>query len=77
MTKELREHIANLTSITAEKERIATELDVASEIQFSMLPSDFSFGAGRFDIFASMTPAKMVGATSTISTCWMKTMWLW
>ena len=61
MTKDLREHIANLTSITAEKERIATELNVASEIQFSMLPNNFSLGVGRFDIFASMTPAKVVG----------------
>lgn len=61
MTKELQEHIANLTNITAEKERIATELNVASEIQFSMLPNDFSLGGGRFDIFASMTPAKTVG----------------
>ena len=61
MTQELREHIVNLTNITAEKERIATELNVASEIQFSMLPCDFSIGAGRFDIFASMTPAKTVG----------------
>lgn len=61
MTQELQEHILRLTSITAEKERIATELNVASEIQFSMLPNDFSLGAGRFDIFASMTPAKSVG----------------
>lgn len=61
MTKELQEHILRLTSVTAEKERIATELNVASELQFSMLPSDFSVGAGRIDIFAAMAPAKTVG----------------
>lgn len=61
MTKELQEYILRLTSVTAEKERIATELNVASELQFSMLPSDFSVGAGRIDIFAAMAPAKTVG----------------
>ena len=61
MTVDLQAYIANLTNVTAEKERIATELNVASQIQFSMLPNDFSLGAGRFDIFASMVPAKTVG----------------
>ena len=61
MTRELQEYIANLTKITADKERIATELNVASQIQFSMLPNDFTLGSGRFDMFASMVPAKTVG----------------
>lgn len=61
MTGELQEYIANLTKVTAEKERIATELNVASEIQFSMLPNEFALGGGRCDIFASMVPAKTVG----------------
>lgn len=61
MTSELQEYIANLTKITADKERIATELNVASQIQFSMLPNDFTLGGGRFDMFASMVPAKTVG----------------
>lgn len=61
MTSKLKDHIEGLAKITAEKERIATELSVAAKIQLNMLPRDFSLGAGRMDIFASMTPAKAVG----------------
>lgn len=63
MTVELREYISNLSQITAEKERIGAELDVANQIQASMLPSIFPPFPERseFDIFASMIPAKEVG----------------
>lgn len=63
MTLELREYINNLSRITAEKERIGAELDVANQIQASMLPSIFPPFPERseFDIFASMIPAKEVG----------------
>ncbi len=46
-----------------EKERIASELDVATHIQTSMLPSIFpAFPNHReFDVYASMTPAREVG----------------
>ena len=60
MTDELKTQMTNLTKITAEKERIATELDVATRIQMSMLPKNFSFDE-RVDLFATMTPAKEVG----------------
>ena len=50
----------NLTKVTAEKERIITELDIATRIQSSMLPKNFSVDE-RVDIFATMTPAKEVG----------------
>ena len=56
-------YIDNLTTVTAEKERIGTELQVAKEIQEGELPSIFPPFPDRteFDIFASMTPAKEIG----------------
>ena len=60
MTDELKVYMANLTKVTAEKERIATELDVATEIQRGMLPKDFP-PRDDFEILAQMTPAKQVG----------------
>ena len=63
MVAELNEYIRDLSRITAEKERIGAELDVARHIQASMLPCIFPAFPERheFDIFASMTPAKEVG----------------
>ena len=60
MTDELKNYMANLTKITAEKERIATELDVAKEIQSGMLPKDFPT-RDDVELLATMTPAKEVG----------------
>ena len=60
MTDELKTYMANLTKVTAEKERIATELDVARDIQNGMLPKDFDLDK-RFELLATMTPAKEVG----------------
>ena len=59
----IKEYIANITKITAEKERIGAELNVAKQIQADLLPSIFPAFPGRkeFDIFASMDPAKEVG----------------
>ncbi len=63
MAHDLCRYITNLTDVTAEKERIGTELNVATKIQASMLPCIFPAFPGRdeFDIYASMTPAKEVG----------------
>ena len=61
MTDELQTYMKNLTKITAEKERISTELNVAKDIQHSMLPHDFNFDRKDFDIFATMNAAKGVG----------------
>ncbi len=63
MVAELNEYIRDLSRVTAEKERIGAELDVARHIQASMLPCIFPAFPERheFDIFASMTPAKEVG----------------
>ena len=63
MAVNLKEHMQNLSKVTAEKERIATELSVATDIQEGMLPRNFeeiSRNKG-FDLFASMNAAKEVG----------------
>jgi sigma-B regulation protein RsbU (phosphoserine phosphatase) len=63
MTVELKGYIENLRLITAEKERIGAELNVATKIQASMLPRIFPPFPNRkeFDLYGSMLPAKEVG----------------
>ncbi len=63
MYREIGEYISRLGAVTAEKERIGAELDVASKIQTSMLPCIFPPFPDRkeFDIYATMNPAKEVG----------------
>jgi sigma-B regulation protein RsbU (phosphoserine phosphatase) len=63
MTADLKESIENYTREHSEKERIGTELNVATRIQASMLPCIFPAFPEReeFDIYASMLPAKEVG----------------
>ena len=63
MLDQLGTYIENLSAVTAEKERIGTELALATRIQADMLPNIFPAFPERsdFDIFASMTPAKEVG----------------
>ena len=63
MTQSLKKYINDLTSLTAEKERIGAELNVATNIQSSMLPSIFPAFPDdkRFEIYATMNPAKEVG----------------
>ncbi len=63
MSVELKTYIHNFEAVTKEKERISTELNVATQIQADMLPSIFPPFPFRkeFDLYASMTPAKEVG----------------
>ena len=63
MEKRIVDYTEHLTAVTAEKERVSTELRTASQIQESMLPSIFPAFPDReeFDLYASMTPAKEVG----------------
>ena len=63
MEERIMKYVDDLTKITAEKERISTELSLASKIQADMLPRIFPPFPDRseFDIFASMDPAKEVG----------------
>lgn len=63
MTRELEVYIQNLAAVTAEKERIGAELNVATRIQADMLPRIFPPFPSRkeIDLYASMNPAKEVG----------------
>lgn len=63
MEVDIVQYIDNLATVTAEKERIGAELNVATQIQASMLPSIFPAFPDRpeFDIYATMEPAKEVG----------------
>lgn len=63
MEQGILDHVKHITAVTAEKERISTELNVAAEIQANMLPGNFPAFPERkeFDLYASMTPAKEVG----------------
>ncbi|MBR0091272.1 MAG: SpoIIE family protein phosphatase [Lachnospiraceae bacterium] len=63
MAEGIRRYMINLQTVTADKERIGAELNLASQIQADMLPHIFPAFPERdeFDIYASMTPAKEVG----------------
>jgi len=63
MENDIKNYIINLTTVTAEKEKISAELSVAAQIQESVLPRIFPPFPNRheFDIYATMTPAKEVG----------------
>ena len=63
MQNRILEDADSLTRMTAEKERISTELDLATRIQTDMLPNIFPAFPQRkdFDIYATMDPAKEVG----------------
>ena len=63
MEEQIVSYVDNLTRVTAEKERISTELALATQIQASMLLNIFPPYPDRtdFSIYASMTPAKEVG----------------
>lgn len=63
METDIVQYVENLTAVTAEKERIGTELNVATQIQADMLPRIFPPFPERdeFDIYATMTPAREVG----------------
>lgn len=63
MEVDIKDYVSNIRLITAEKERISAELNVATQIQSSMLPSIFPDFVDRpeFKIFATMMPAREVG----------------
>ena len=61
MTDELKKYIANLSRVTAEKEKAAAELNIAKNIQVGALPQDFLVGRKEFQLYATMNAAKGVG----------------
>ena len=63
MAENIRDYVENLRIVTADKQRIATELSVANTIQSAMLPRIFPYAPDRkeFSVYATMEPAKSVG----------------
>ena len=63
MNRRIQTYFHENRQITAERERVKTELDLASKIQSDMLPNLFPPFPDRpeIDIFASMVPAREVG----------------
>ena len=63
MSRDMKRFMQNLLKVTAEKERIGAELNVATKIQADMLPRIFPPFPERkeFDLYATMNPAKEVG----------------
>ena len=63
LTLRMKEYISDIETVTAENERINTELSLATKIQANMLPSVFPPFPDRkeLDIFASMDAAREVG----------------
>lgn len=63
MVKDLNRYVGELERTTAERERIARELDIAREIQQAILPRPPAPGPGacRFDVAGRCVPARQVG----------------
>ena len=63
MRRDMVDFIERLYNVTAERQRTATELDVAKQIQMSAVPHDFDSFTERFalDIAGFMRPAREVG----------------
>ena len=63
LAMEIDDYLKRIETITAERERIGTELSLATRIQEDMLPNVFPAFPDRsdFDVYATMTPAKEVG----------------
>ncbi|MBQ0051970.1 MAG: SpoIIE family protein phosphatase [Treponema sp.] len=59
MATELGEYVDNLSAATAEKEKNATQLKIATEIQLGALPAPLVFA--DLDLYATMKPALEVG----------------
>lgn len=65
MTQELSSYMENVKSMTADKERITAELNVAKQIQLNLLPTQFPAFQDRkeFDIYAAIHTANGGGGT--------------
>ena len=60
MLHSLKQHMIDLQTTTASKERLQSELTIAHDIQMGMIPTVFP-QRQVLDLYASMTPAKEVG----------------
>lgn len=60
MKADMKTHLTELAKVSAEKEKIESELAIAKTIQDSALPKDFPNNE-YFELVASMTPAREIG----------------
>ncbi len=63
LSRKTIDYVEQVRTVTAEKEKISSELKMAANIQSSMLPHNFPPFPDRkeFDLYADMDPAKEVG----------------
>ena len=61
MQHSLTSYVNELTEVTTREAAIDRELDIARNIQMSMLPTQEPLGRKEIDIFGTLTPAKAVG----------------
>lgn len=63
MRRELAAHLQQLTLIATEQARLASELDIARQIQTALLPGPHYLDARcrNFELFAALKPARSVG----------------
>lgn len=60
MVVEMDRHTSEIAKLTGERERVATELSLASSIQMGVLPVNYP-NEKDYELYATMTPAKEVG----------------
>ena len=63
LTERMQTYVDDIQTITADRERVQAELDLAAKIQADVLPMDFPAFPDRneFDLYASMEAAREVG----------------
>ena len=63
MERELAAHLLWLTRIAREQERLASELEIAQQIQTALLPGPHYLDARcqNFELYAALKPARTVG----------------
>ena len=63
MDRDLRDYVAQLTTVTADRERIHAEFSIAMQIQANLLPNEFPAFPERndFDIYAALCPSGQIG----------------
>lgn len=63
MRRELALHLEDLARVASEKQRLASELEIAHQIQLGLLPSEHYLDAvcAQFELHAALRPARAVG----------------
>ena len=63
LTEEMDNYVDQITTVTSQKERYETELNIAAQIQEQVLPKKLIIPSGdnQFDVHAMMVPAREVG----------------